>query len=143
MLVREAMRRDVKTIRPNETVRNAAVTMNEKGIGSLVVVSGRGEVVGIITERDILVDVVATGRNPDEVRVEEVMTKDLITITPEKTLEEAADLMTEHKIKKLPVIENNRLIGIITATDLIAYEEKLVEKVAKILMISSMRKIGG
>ncbi len=143
MLVEEVMNRDVKTIRPNDTVKNAAKIMNENRIGSLVVVSGTGEVLGIITERDILTDVVAAGRNAQEIKVEEIMSRDLITITPDKTLEEAANVMTEHKIKKLPVIQNNKLIGIITATDLIAHEEKLTEKVAKLLMISPLRKIGG
>ena len=71
------------------------------------------------------------------------MTKDIITISPENSLEEAADIMTKHKIKRLPVVMEGQLIGIITATDLIAYERKLVEKVAGLLSISPMKNIGG
>ena len=143
MIVKEIMNRNVKTVRPEDTVKYAAQIMNENRIGSLVVVSGTGEVIGIITERDILTDVVATGRSADEVKVSEIMTKNIITITPDKTLEEAGDIMTKNKIKKLPVVEAGRLVGIVTASDLVAYEKNLIEKVAVLLAISPMKNIGG
>lgn len=143
MLVKEAMRKDVKTIRPNETIKDAAVLMNENRIGSLVVVSGTGAVIGIVTERDVLTDVVAAGKNPEDVKVEDIMTKELITISPEKSLEDAADLMTKNKIKKLPVIEGGKLVGIVTATDLISYEKKLIEKISNIMVVSPFKRIGG
>jgi len=143
MLVKEAMKKDVKTIRPSDTIKDAAVLMNENRIGSLVVISGTGAVTGIVTERDILTDVVAAGKNPEDVKVEDVMTKDLITISPEKSLEDAADLMTKNKIKKLPVIEGGKLVGIITATDLICYEKKLIEKISNIMLVSPFKRIGG
>ncbi|MEM5872390.1 MAG: CBS domain-containing protein [Candidatus Aenigmatarchaeota archaeon] len=143
MIVKEIMNRNVKTIRPEDSVRYAAQIMNENRIGSLVVVSGTGEVVGILTERDILTDVVATGKSADDVKVSEIMTKNIITITPDKTLEEAGDIMTKYKIKKLPVVEGGRLVGIVTASDLVAYEKSLIEKVAVLLAISPMKNIGG
>jgi len=143
MLVKEIMNRNVKTVRPEDTVKLAAQIMNENHVGSLVVVSGSGGVVGIITERDILVDVVATGRGADNVNVKDTMTSNIITIDPEKTLEEAADVMTEHKIKKLPVVEKGSLVGMVTATDLIAYERDLIEKVALLLAATPMKRIGG
>lgn len=143
MLVKEAMKKDVKTIRPSDTVKDAAVLMNENRIGSLVVVSGTGAVTGIVTERDILIDVVATGKNAVDVKVEDIMTKELITISPEKSLEDAADLMTKNKIKKLPVIEGGKLVGIITATDLICYEKRLIEKISNIMLVSPFKRIGG
>jgi CBS domain-containing protein len=143
MIVKEVMNRNVKTVRPEDTVKYAAQIMNENHIGSLVVVSGTGEVVGIVTERDILTDVVATGKNADTVRMSEIMTPNIITITSDKTLEEAADIMTENKIKKLPVVEEGRLVGIVTATDLIAYEKDLIEKVSVLLAASPMKSIGG
>jgi CBS domain-containing protein len=117
--------------------------MNENHIGALVIVSGSGEVVGILTERDILVDVVATGKSAENVKVEDAMTSEIITVNPNKTLEEAADIMTENKIKKLPVIEDGSLVGMITATDLVAYEKDLIEKVAVLLAAAPMKRIGG
>ena len=143
MLIKEVMNRNVKTVRLEDTIKFAAQIMNENHIGSLVVVSGSGEVVGILTERDILVDVVATGKSADNVKVADVMTPNIITISPDKTLEEAADVMTENKIKKLPVVDNGRLLGIVTATDLIAYEKDLIEKVSVLLAASPMKNIGG
>jgi len=71
MLVKEVMSRDVKTIRPVDTIKQAATLMNESRIGSLIVISGTGEIKGIVTERDILTDVVAEGRNSNDVKVEE------------------------------------------------------------------------
>jgi len=143
MLVKEVMNRNVKTIRSIDTVKYAAQLMNETGIGSLVVVSGTGGVVGIVTERDILTDVVATGKNADNIKVGDIMTRELITVSPNSSLEEAADLMTKNKIKKLPVVEAGRLLGIVTATDLIAYEKNLIEKLATLLTISPIKSIGG
>jgi len=143
MLVKEVMNRNVKTVRPEDTVKDSAKIMNEHHIGSLVVVSGTGEVVGILTERDILRDVVATGKSADEVKVSEIMTPNILTITPDKTLEEAADMMTENKIKKLPVVYEGRLVGIVTATDLIAYEKDLIKKISVLLATSPMKNIGG
>jgi CBS domain-containing protein len=143
MIVKEVMNRNVKTVRPEDTVKDAAKIMNESYIGALVVVSGTGEVVGIVTERDILSDVVAIGKNADEVKISEIMTPNIITITPDKTLEEAADVMTDNKIKKLPVVDKGRLVGIVTASDLIAYEKDLIEKVSVLLASSPMKNIGG
>jgi CBS domain-containing protein len=143
MIVKEVMNRNVKTVRPEDTVKDAAKIMNESHIGALVAVSGTGEVVGIVTERDILSDVVATGKSADEVKISEIMTPNIITITPEKTLEEAADVMTDNKIKKLPVVDKGRLVGIVTASDLIAYEKDLIEKVSVLLASSPMKNIGG
>lgn len=143
MIVKEVMNRNVKTVRPEDTVKFAAQVMNEYHIGALVAVSGTGEVVGIVTERDILINVVATGKSGDEVKISEIMTPNIVTITPDKTLEEAADIMTENKIKKLPVVHEGRLVGIITASDLIAYEKDLIEKVSVLLAASPMKNIGG
>lgn len=143
MLIKEVMVEDVKTIRPNCTVKEAAAMMNENRFGSLIVVSGTGKIVGIVTERDILVGVVAEGKDSSKVEVKDIMSKDIVIISPDKTLEDAADLMTEKKIKKLPVVEGGKLIGIVTATDLIAYEKNLIEKIATLLTVSPMKRIGG
>lgn len=143
MLVLDAMNKDVKTIRPDATVKDAVQIMNRYRIGSLVVIKGTGEVVGIVTERDILMDVVGEGRDSGTVRVEEIMTTKLVTVDPHQSVEEAADLMVEHKIKKLPVVEAGRLVGIITASDLVRYERSLIERIAHLIAASPMKNIGG
>ncbi len=143
MFVKEIMTTDVKTIRPEDNIKRLAEMMVKNKIGSLVVVEGSGEVVGIATERDIIEDIILLGKSPEEVKVRDVMTTDIITVNPGDTLEDAAEIMVNHKIKKLPVIEKGRLVGIVTATDLIAYENRLVEKIATLIMASPMKNIGG
>ena len=143
MLVKEIMTTDVKTVRPEDSVKSLAEKLVTNKIGAMVVVSGSGVVVGIATERDIIEDVVVSCCDIENTKVEEIMTKELVTVEPENTLEDAADIMVKNKIKKLPVISSGRLLGIVTATDLIAYENKLLDKVAHLLMSSPMKNIGG
>jgi len=143
VLVKEIMTTDLKTVRPSDNVKEAACLMNESNIGCLIVVSGTGKIEGIVTERDILTDVVAEGKDSCSVTIGEIMSKDVVVISPDVSLEDAADVMTEKKIKKLPVVESGRLVGIVTATDLVAYEKDLIEKVATLLTISPMKRIGG
>jgi len=143
MFVKEIMTANVKTIRPEDTVKKLAEEMVKNKIGSLVVVEGSGEVVGIATERDIIEDIILLGKSPEEIKVKDVMTKNLITVNPNTSLEEAAEVMVSHKIKKLPVIDKGRLVGIVTATDLIAYENRLVEKISTLIMSSPLKNIGG
>ncbi len=143
MIVAEAMNKDVKTIRPDATVKEAVQIMTQNRIGSVVVISGGGEVMGIVTEHDVLKDVVGEGKDSASIRVDEVMTSKIVAIDPNQTIEEAADVMVKHKIKKLPVIDDGKLIGIITASDLIRYERTLIERVATLISASPMRQIGG
>ena len=143
MFVKEIMTTDVKTIRPEDSVRLLAETMIKNSIGALVVVEGSGAVVGIATERDIIEDIIISGKNPEEVKVQDIMTKNIIAVNPDATLEEAAEIMVKHSIKKLPIIDKGRLVGIVTATDLIAYENKLVEKISALIMSSPLKNIGG
>jgi signal-transduction protein with cAMP-binding, CBS, and nucleotidyltransferase domain len=75
--------------------------------------------------------------------VSEIMTKDVITISPEETIEEAAKTMAENKIKKLPVVEEGKIVGIITASDLIAFEEQLVKKLSELIVSPEVRNMGG
>lgn len=143
MIVKDIMNVNVIMIKPSATVKEAASEMTKHHIGSLVVISAEGEALGIITERDILSHVVAEGRHGEEIKVEEIMTKELITVTPEDTLEEAAAIMSSKRIKKLPVIEENKIVGIITASDLISFEKQLVEKLSELMVSPEVRKIGG
>ncbi len=113
---------EVITIEANVTVRKAVRLMNNREIGCLVVVQD-GKPAGIVTERDMLKRVLVAGRDPRAVEVDEVMSKPLLFMEPEKEIEEAVKLMFKHKIKKLPVVENERLVGLVTLTDLIRSSE--------------------
>lgn len=119
---------EVITIEADVAVRKAVRLMNNREIGCLVVVQD-GKPAGIVTERDMLKRVLVAGRDPRAIEVAEVMSKPLLFIEPEKEIEEAVKLMFKHKIKKLPVVENGRLVGLVTLTDLIRSSEvnKLLE----------------
>ena len=113
---------EVITIGANVTVRKAVRLMNDREIGCLVVVQD-GKPTGIVTERDMLKRVLVAGRDPRAVEVAEVMSKPLLFMESEKEIEEAVKLMFKHKIKKLPIVENGRLVGLVTLTDLIRSSE--------------------
>jgi len=124
--VREAMTRPVITIDANSTVHEAAKLMAENNIGSVVVVEGE-KPIGIITERDVAYCVAATDLKPSLVKVRDIMSKNLRTISPDKTLTEASRIMAKYNIRRLPVIENGKLVGIITNKDILAIAPEQIE----------------
>jgi CBS domain-containing protein len=126
MKIREIMR-PVRTIEKEDTVKKAAKIMAENRIGSLVVISGK-KIIGIMTERDLLIKITAQGKSSDRVSIGEIMTSRVLTIWPDASLDDAVYLMIEHKIKKLPVVdETGELVGIVTATDVIANSSEVGE----------------
>jgi len=111
----------VVTIGAADTVLVAATLMNERGIGGLIVLDG-GHVAGIFTERDILRRVVAMGRDPASTPVREVMTTPVAFCRGETTLEECRAVMTDKRIRHLPVVDEKGVCGIVTIGDLMAHE---------------------
>lgn len=99
------------------TISHAVDEMNRHRIGSIVVVEGN-RLVGIFTERDVLRRVVGAALDPKVMRVADVMTKNLITITPETTIEEVMVIFTEKRVRHLPVIANGELVGLISIGDI-------------------------
>jgi len=142
MQVKQAMTRNVLVTSPDFSVRSAAKVMAEQRVGSLVVQQDN-KIVGIITELDIIWKVVANDKDPNITTVGEVMSKKVITIRADQTLEEASALMVEHKIKKLPVLEKDKLVGIITATDLISVQPKMIEILANLLLFEEKKSVAG
>jgi CBS domain-containing protein len=115
--VKEIMTKNVVTIESNKTVFEAAQLMAEKSLGCLIVVI-KAFPVGIITERDIVRRIVAK-RSSLDVKASEVMTKTLITVEPDTSLKEAARVMSTNKIHRLPVLKQNKLVGIVAASDFV------------------------
>ena len=132
--IKDVMITEVITVDVNTNLRKAVKRMNSHEIGCLIVLE-KGSYVGILTERDVLKRIVAESRNPEETIVGDVMSKPLVVVNPESTLEEAINLMIEKKIKKLPVIEKRKLVGLVTMTeiarvhpDMVKYIQTLAEK---------------
>ncbi len=118
LIVRDIMSKDVKVVRPDTTMKEVVATMNKLGIGSILVVQGERPV-GIITERDILRREVEPCLAPETLTAKHVMTSPVITINEEASIEEAARLMAKKRAKRLPVMNNGKLVGILTYTDIV------------------------
>lgn len=131
--VKDIMNPEVKVVDIEDPVSKAAMMMRQFRIGSVVVMGGK-HIKGIVTAEDIVYKYVAEKRGE---KISDIMTHDPLTIEPGKKVEEAARVMTEKKIKKLPVVEGGRLVGIITATDIVKVEPALHDILLEQLKITS------
>jgi len=114
--VKQIMTTDVSTVTPNDTITKAASIMNQLNVGSVPVIDGN-RVVGIVTDRDITLRGVAKSGNPNQ-KISEVMTTDVKYATPDMDVHAVADLMAENQVRRLPVIDNDKLVGIVAIGDL-------------------------
>ena len=115
--VRDAMTENPRSIGKSVSVVEAARLMREQDIGSLPITDDE-KLVGMITDRDITMRVVAEGGDPQATSVEDVYSQDLISVEPESDLDEALRLMARHQVRRLPVVENGRLVGIVAQADI-------------------------
>ncbi len=118
MFVKDVMTKKVVSINQNATVLDACNKYRDFKVGCLVVTDDEGNCVGIVTERDIIERTMCHHRNPDITKVREIMSSKIITVQALETLEKASKIMEENGIKKLPVILNDELVGILTVTDI-------------------------
>ncbi len=118
------MTKTVRTVKPTDSVKKAVLTMNRYRIGSVIVIENY-EPAGIITERDMLKRIVARGKNADKVKCGTIMSRPLRTIDTSDSIEDAAALMAKRKIKKLAVMKDGRLAGILTVTDILKSGERI------------------
>jgi CBS domain-containing protein len=122
--VRDLMVSSVVTIEPGTSVVDAAKRMIQEEKGPLPIVEG-DRPVAIVTDRDIIAHVVAEGRDPNSVTVDDVATRDLVTIGPDQDVDEVRRLMDQHELDRILVIEGDRLVGIISEADIRADEGPL------------------
>ncbi len=109
---------DVWAIDPDDSVFNAITEMSLKDVGGLLVMEGE-KIVGIITERDYARNVILKGRTSPETPVRDIMTGNVTCATPEQTISECLEIMTEKRVRHLPVVDNDRLLGMISIGDLV------------------------
>ncbi|MGE5555810.1 MAG: cyclic nucleotide-binding/CBS domain-containing protein [Methanocella sp.] len=127
MLVRDVMSSPVVTIDEDETANQAAMNMDMKDLGAVIVQNKAGKSIGIITERDLVIRVVAKNLKPDTVKAKEIMTTPLVTIEPEATVSDAARRMTRLDIRRLGVVYKGNLVGIISSKDVLGVMPELLE----------------
>ena len=118
ILVRDIMRRNVKTVRTDDSVHAAVLKMNKFQIGS-VIVTNNGRAVGIITERNILERIVEPRLDPGTIWAKDIMSSPLVTVDPNDAVEEAAKIMAQKRIKKLPVVEGDKIVGVVSTSDIV------------------------
>jgi CBS domain-containing protein len=131
MQVKDVMTKSIASVNANDSVERAAQLMKEYNIGSVPVCEGE-KVIGILTDRDIALRSVADGMNGKIQSVREVMTSNPVIASPSTDIQDAARIMSERQIRRLPVVENNSLVGMISLGDL-AVEPKLEESAEEAL----------
>ena len=134
--VREVMTSKLCSIDSDETVAYAAKMMRDEDVGIAPIVEGN-RLVGVLTDRDIAVRVVAEGLDRQQTKVTEVMSRDIVTLDPDQDLEEALRLMARHQVRRLPVVEEDgRLVGVVAQADVAQQADeqqtgKVVEQISR------------
>jgi CBS domain-containing protein len=137
---KDVMVKDIVKVSSCALVDNAVKVMNKNNIGCLII-EDNGETRGIVTQRDLLKKVLEKARDPRKLVVSDIMTKKLIVGSPNMEIHEAARLMFQKKIKKLPIVENGKLVGLITLSNIartVGVDQKMIDMVEK---LSNMRAI--
>jgi len=127
------MNKNVIVGKKDLTIKEASEVMSKLHIGCLVITEGK-KIVGIITSTDILRSI-ANDKKSEVTLVDDVMSKKVLTIHPEKKIEDAVDMMIKKKIKKLPVVSENKVVGIVTASDIMVVEPKMISTIASLLTL--------
>lgn len=135
-LLQELGKREIYATHPHDTVRHLAHSLTNLKIGAMVVLDTDNRLMGIVSERDIVTKVVHMGRK--EALVKDIMSKNVISVTPLTNLKECEDLMKEYSIRHLPVVDNGRVLAVISIRDLLVStrleQEQLVEHYKNYIM---------
>jgi CBS domain-containing protein len=127
MVVKDVMSSPVVTLDEDETSNKVATLMDENDLGCVIISNKARKPVGIITERDLVVRVLAKNLMPDAIKAKEIMTSPLVTITPEATISEAARRMSRLDIRRLGVVYKGNLVGVISSRDILGVMPELIE----------------
>ena len=134
--IKDVMTSNPCTVDAGQSVAYAAKMMREEDVGLAPIVEG-DKLIGMLTDRDIAIRVVAEGRNPEQVKVADVASKQVVTIDPQQDLDEALRIMAKHQVRRLPVVEEDgKLVGVVAQADIAREGDdmqtgKLVEEISK------------
>ena len=129
--------KQIWTISKDQNVKQALILMSEKNIGAIIIVDNNGFPIGIFSERDYARKIILKGKNSNDTLLDEVMTKELITVTRDYKIEQCMEIMIEKKIRHLPVLEDKKIVGIISIGDLlkimIKEQKELIDHLQKFI----------
>jgi len=129
--------RQIWTISKDQSVRQALILMSEKNIGAIIIVDNNDFPIGIFSERDYARKIVLKGKSSKDTLLDEVMTKELITVTRDYKIEQCMEIMNEKRIRHLPVLENKKIVGIISIGDvlkiMIKEQKELIDHLQKFI----------
>ena len=114
--IRDVMSQNPTTCEPSASVADAARVMASQDVGPVPVVEG-DRLVGLVTDRDLVVRVLAEGRDPESTTIGEIASTDLVTVSPDAGLDEALSLLARHQVRRLPVVEGEQLVGVVAQAD--------------------------
>ena len=123
MKVRDIMTTGVETAAPETSLEQIATMMKNEDVGAIPIVDG-DELTGIITDRDIVIRCIAAGDDPGETEAESILSEELVTVAPDDNVEHAAQLMSQRQVRRLPVVEDGRLVGMISLGDIAVKEDE-------------------
>jgi CBS domain-containing protein len=135
--VRELMTKDPRTVQPTASIVDAAKLMRDEDTGIVPIAEGDGRLVGVVTDRDIAIRVIAEGKDPTSTKVTELTSQNVVTIDPQQDLDEALRLMAQHQVRRLPVVEEDgKLCGILAQADVARHAEpartgRVVEEISE------------
>jgi len=127
LLVKDVMSSPVVTTEEDDASNNVALLMDENNVGCVIVTNKEGKPLGIITERDLVIRVLAKNLKPDAVTAKEIMTSPLVTIEPEATVSEAARKMSRLDIRRLGVLYKGELVGLVSSKDILGVMPELIK----------------
>jgi CBS domain-containing protein len=123
--------RDIITIAPEATARQAAQMMSDRDIGCLLILGQNGELTGVVTEKDLVQKVLAPGKHPEDVTVQEIMSTDVVTCQMDVPVYRAGELMARRGARHLPILDKGKVVGMVSSRDIIAHEIAVVQKQAQ------------
>lgn len=133
--IRDLMTENPSSCERGTPVAEAAKVMARENVGSVPVVEG-GRLVGVVTDRDLVVRLLAEGRDPQSTTVDEIASSEPVTLSPDDGLDQALQLLARHQVRRLPVVEGERLVGIVAQADIARHADEVqtgevVEEISK------------
>lgn len=127
MTIKDIMTDPAVVIKSSDSVFLASQVMREHNIGSVPVVDSNDDVVGILTDRDIVIRDIARGLEPDKTKVSDIMSRNVKVVSPDAEIDEVADMMSRDQVRRIPVVENNKVVGVVALGDVALCQDYKIE----------------